>query len=49
MSDPDKIFDLSEKLRASGIFLWTEVEQFVDAFFTKNKSMQRSATSVSLR
>ncbi|WP_018694294.1 type I restriction endonuclease subunit R [Algicola sagamiensis] len=38
VSDPDKIFDLSEKLRASGIFLWTEVEQFVDAFFTKNKS-----------
>ncbi|QYJ94767.1 type I restriction endonuclease subunit R [Shewanella spartinae] len=38
VSDPDKIFDLSEKLRTSGIFLWTEVEQFVDAFFTKNKS-----------
>ncbi|GLT19449.1 type I restriction-modification system, restriction (R) subunit [Vibrio zhanjiangensis] len=38
VSDPDKIFDLSEKLRASGIFLWTEVEQFVAAFFTKNKS-----------
>ncbi|ENC6721658.1 type I restriction endonuclease subunit R [Vibrio harveyi] len=38
VSDPDKIFDLSEKLRASGIFLWTEVEQFVDAFFTMNKS-----------
>lgn len=38
VSDPDKIFDLSEKLCASGIFLWTEVEQFVEAFFTKNKS-----------
>ncbi|HBC3381089.1 TPA: type I restriction endonuclease subunit R [Vibrio parahaemolyticus] len=38
VTDPDKIFDLSEKLRASGIFLWSEVEQFVDAFFTKNKS-----------
>ncbi|EGR1310837.1 type I restriction endonuclease subunit R [Vibrio cholerae] len=38
VSDPDKIFDLSEKLRTSGIFLWTEVEQFVAAFFTKNKS-----------
>ncbi|MCG6266151.1 type I restriction endonuclease subunit R [Vibrio furnissii] len=38
VSDPDKIFDLSEKLRTSGIFLWSEVEQFVDAFYTKNKS-----------
>ncbi|MGL1596549.1 type I restriction endonuclease subunit R [Vibrio parahaemolyticus] len=38
VTDPDKIFDLSEKLRASGIFLWSEVDQFVDAFFTKNKS-----------
>ncbi|QMV15671.1 type I restriction endonuclease subunit R [Vibrio spartinae] len=38
VSDPNKIFDLSEKLRASGIFLWSEVEQFVTAFFIKNKS-----------
>ncbi|MFC3022931.1 type I restriction endonuclease subunit R [Vibrio zhugei] len=38
VTDPDKIFDLSEKLRASGIFLWSEVEQFVETFFTKNKS-----------
>ncbi|MCE9822606.1 DEAD/DEAH box helicase family protein [Vibrio sp. YT-17] len=38
VTDPDKIFDLSEKLRASGIFLWSEVDLFVDAFFTKNKS-----------
>ncbi|RKL53536.1 hypothetical protein, partial [Acinetobacter baumannii] len=38
VSNPDQIFDLFEKLKASKIFLWTEVEQFVDAFFTKNKS-----------
>lgn len=38
VSDPNKIFDLFEKLRASGIFLWSEVEELVDAFFTKNKS-----------
>ena len=38
VSNPDQIFDLFEKLKASKIFLWTEVEQFVEAFFTKNKS-----------
>lgn len=38
VSDPNKIFDLFEKLKGSNIFLWTEVEQFVDAFFTKSKS-----------
>ncbi|MDE0842644.1 MAG: type I restriction endonuclease [Psychrobacter pacificensis] len=38
VSDPDQVFDLYEKLRASGIFLWHEVEQFVDAFYSKNKS-----------
>jgi type I restriction enzyme R subunit len=38
VSDPNKIFDLFEKLRSSGIFLWSEVEELVDAFFTKNKS-----------
>ena len=38
VSNPDLVYDLSEKLRASGIFLWTEVEQFVDAFYSKNKS-----------
>ena len=38
VTDPDLIFDLSEKLRSSGIFTWTEVEQFCDAFFVKNKS-----------
>ena len=38
VSDPDLIFDLNDKLRASGIFTWTEVEQFCDAFFVKSKS-----------
>ncbi|KAA0924775.1 type I restriction endonuclease subunit R [Psychrobacter sp. ANT_H56B] len=38
VSDPDQVFDLYEKLRVSGIFLWNEVEQFVEAFYSKNKS-----------
>ncbi|MFZ6748461.1 hypothetical protein [Undibacterium sp. Ren11W] len=38
VSDPDLIFDLNDKLRAAGIFTWTEVEQFCDAFFAKSKS-----------
>lgn len=38
VSDPDQVFDLYEKLRASQIFLWHEVEQFVEAFYSKNKS-----------
>ena len=38
VSDPDKVFELSDKLRASGIFSWSEVEQFVSAFYAKNKS-----------
>jgi type I restriction enzyme R subunit len=38
VSDPDLIFDLNDKLRASGIFTWNEVEQFCDAFFVKSKS-----------
>ena len=38
VSDPNLIFDLNEKLRAAGIFLWTEVEQFCTAFFQKSKS-----------
>jgi len=38
VSDPDLIFDLFDKLRAEGIFTWQEVEQFVVAFFAKNKS-----------
>lgn len=38
VSDPDKVFDLSEKLRAERIFNWSEVEQFCEAFFTESKS-----------
>jgi type I restriction enzyme R subunit len=38
VSDPDLIFDLYDKLRSSGIFLWQEVEQFCEAYFTKSKS-----------
>lgn len=38
ISDPQQVFELFQKLRTSGIFQWNEVEQFCDAFFTKNKS-----------
>lgn len=38
VSTPEKIFELYEKLRASGIFTWNEVEQFCDAFLMKSKS-----------
>ncbi|WP_434631281.1 type I restriction endonuclease subunit R [Chromobacterium sp. CV08] len=38
VSDPNKVFELSEKLRAADIFLWQEVEQFAQAFYSKNKS-----------
>lgn len=38
VSDPQLVFELFDKLRASGIFLWSEVEHFCEAFFTKNKS-----------
>jgi type I restriction enzyme R subunit len=38
VSDPNLIFELSEKLRSAGIFQNREVEQFCDAFFVKNKS-----------
>lgn len=38
VSDPDLVFDIFDKLRASGIFLWHEVEQFCEAFLQKSKS-----------
>lgn len=38
VSDPDQIFDLYDKLETAGIFTWTEVENFVEAFFSANKS-----------
>ena len=38
VSDPNLLWDLFEKLRGAGIFLWTEVTQFTEAYFTKSKS-----------
>jgi len=38
VSDPNLIWDLYEKLREAGIFLWTEVTQFSEVFFVKSKS-----------
>jgi type I restriction enzyme R subunit len=38
VSDPNLIFDLHEKLRAAGVFQWSEVEQFCTAFFQRSKS-----------
>ena len=38
VSDPNLIFDLSEKLRAFGIFQWSEVERFCEAYLQRNKS-----------
>lgn len=38
VSNPDQVYDLFEKLKAARIFLWTEVEQFTEAFYAKNKS-----------
>jgi len=49
VSDPNLIFDLSEKLRAAGIFTGHEVEQFCAAFFVKAKVMRRLPTFASLR
>ena len=38
VSNPDIVYDLAEKLKAIRIFLMTEVEQFVEAFYSKNKT-----------
>ena len=38
VTDPDKVFELFNKLKSNGIFLWSEVEQFATAFFSRNKS-----------
>ena len=38
VSDPHMVDDLAEKLRAAGIFQWSEVEQFCAAFYQKGKS-----------
>ncbi len=38
VSDPNLIWDIFDKLRASGIFLWTEVVQFSDVYFIPDYS-----------
>jgi type I restriction enzyme R subunit len=38
VSDPNLIWELYDKLRGAGIFLWTEVTQFSEFFFVKSKS-----------
>ncbi|KLU05722.1 Type I restriction-modification system, restriction subunit R [Rhodopirellula islandica] len=38
VSDPNKIWELFDKLRSASIFLWTEVNQFSEVFYTKSKS-----------
>ena len=38
VSDPNLIWDLFDKLRAADIFLWTEVTQFSEVFYTSSKS-----------
>ncbi|EGK11764.1 type I restriction endonuclease subunit R [Psychrobacter sanguinis] len=38
VTDPDKVFDLFEKIRASDIIKWHEVDNLADAFYSKNKS-----------
>ena len=38
VTDPDLIFDMVTKLKSAKIFTMPEVEQFVEAFYTKNKS-----------
>ncbi|MEP3478652.1 MAG: DEAD/DEAH box helicase family protein [Fuerstiella sp.] len=38
VSDPNKIWDLFDKLRAAGIFQWTEVAQFSEVFYITSKS-----------
>ena len=38
VSNPDQVYDLANKLKSAGMFLMTEVEQFTEAFYSKNKS-----------
>lgn len=38
VTDPDKVFDLFEKIRASDIIKWHEVGNLAEAFYSKNKS-----------
>ncbi len=38
VTDPDAVYDLFEKLKTAGIFLWREVEQFCEAYLLKKNS-----------
>ena len=38
VSNPNLVFDLSEKLRAFGVFTWAEVESFCEAFLKQTMS-----------
>ncbi len=43
VSDPNLIWDLDQKLRATGIFQWAEVTRFTEVFFLKRKSQSGAA------
>ncbi|MFA1562214.1 type I restriction endonuclease subunit R [Aliivibrio fischeri] len=45
VTDPNLVFDLFEKLRSSGIFLWNEVEQLFVAFHMDTKKKSNAAVS----
>ena len=45
VSDPNQVHALFDKLGAAGIYLWSEVEQFTEAFFNKRKA-ELALTSV---
>lgn len=34
VSDPDQIFTLFDKLRSSGLIIWSEVERYIEAFYS---------------
>lgn len=38
VSDPDKVFDLFERIRASDIIQWHDVTNLAEAFYSKHKS-----------
>ena len=42
VSDPNLIWDLHDKLRAAGIFLWSEVTRLSEVFYLKRKSQTPS-------
>ena len=44
VSDPQMVYDLSEKLQVARIFQWSEVEQFCTAFYQKGKSDKALST-----